>query len=175
MAEPISAGELPPRWREVLSGRRGRLIAGLLLFEALVAIQALVIATILPDIRRDLGMTQLYGLAFTSSSLATLAAIPIVGRAVDRFGSRSILLPVLGLFSLGLVLAATAPAMPVLLIGQFVIGAGGGGLYALSLGTVAKTFPDRLRARVLALLATMWILPGLIGPPVGALIASTVG
>jgi Major Facilitator Superfamily len=78
-------------------------------------------------------------------------------------------------FATGLLVSATAPAMPVVLIGQFLQGAGGGGLYALSLGTVAKTYPDALRPRVLALLATMWILPGLIGPPVGAVIASTVG
>jgi predicted MFS family arabinose efflux permease len=32
-----------------------------------------------------------------------------------------------------------------------------------------------MRARVLALMASMWILPGLVGPPLGALIASTVG
>ncbi len=133
------------------------------------------VATILPDIRRDLGMVQLYGLVFTASSLATLAAIPIVGRALDRFGARATLTPVLFCFSAGLVVSALAPSMPVVLIGQFLQGAGGGGLYALSLGTIAKTYPDRLRPRVMALLASMWILPGLIGPPVGAVIASTVG
>jgi MFS family permease len=167
--------EAPPPWREVFRGRRGRLTAGLLLLEALVAVQSLVVATIMPDIRRDLGMVQLYGLVFTASSLATIASIPIVGRAIDRFGTRRVLVPVLAIFSLGLLVTATAPTMPVVLLGQFLQGAGGGGLYALSLGTVAKTYPDRLRPRVLALLATMWILPGLVGPPVGATIASTVG
>lgn len=137
--------------------------------------QSLVVATILPDIRRDLGMVQLYGLTFTAASLATISSIPIAGRAVDTLGARRVLLPVLLVFSAGLMVAATAPAMPVLLVGQFLIGAGGGGLYALSLGTVAKTFPDRLRPRVLALLATMWILPGLFGPPLAALLATTVG
>ena len=165
----------PPRWREVFAGRRGRLTAGLLLLEALVAVQYLVIATIMPDVRRDLGMTQLYGLAFTSWSLATLASIPIAGRSIDRFGPRPVLVPVVGLFAAGLVMAAAAPTMPILLLGHFVIGVGGGGMYALSLGVVAKAYPDRLRARVLALLATMWILPGVIGPPLGALIASTIG
>jgi MFS family permease len=82
---------------------------------------------------------------------------------------------VLGLFVLGLAVSATAPAMPVLLGGQFLTGAGAGGLYAMSVGTVAKTYPDHMRARVLALMASMWIVPGLIGPPLGALIASTVG
>lgn len=165
----------PPQWREVFRGRQGRLTAGLLLLEALVAIQSLVVATIMPDIRRDLGMVQLYGLAFTASSLATLAAIPIVGRTMDRVGPRGVVVPVLGLFACGLAIAAAAPTMPVLLIGQFTQGAGGGGLYALSIGVVAKTYPDRLRPRVLALLATMWILPGLVGPPLAASIASTVG
>jgi MFS family permease len=165
----------PPPWREVFRGRRGRLTAGLLLLEALVAVQSLVLATILPDIRRDLGMVQLYGLVFSASSLATIASIPVTGRAVDALGARRVLLPVLALFCAGLLVAATAPAMPVLLAGQFLIGAGGGGLYALSLGAVAKAFPDRLRPRVMALLATMWILPGLAGPPFAALVATTVG
>ncbi len=140
-----------------------------------MAVQSLVLATILPDIRRDLGMVQLYGLVFSASSLATIASIPVTGRAVDALGARRVLIPVLTLFCGGLVVAATAPAMPVLLVGQFLIGAGGGGLYALSLGTVAKAFPDRLRPRVMALLATMWILPGLVGPPFSALVATTVG
>ena len=165
----------PPPWRVVFRGKRGRLTAGLLLLEALVAIQALVVATIMPDIRRDLGMVALYGLAFTAPSLATIAAIPIAGRAVDRAGARRVLLVSLALFAVGLIVAGTAPAMPVLLVGQFFVGAGGGGLYAMSLGTVAKSYPDDLRPRVLALLATMWILPGLVGPPFGALLASTVG
>ena len=173
MNEPAISG--PPRWREVFAGRRGRLTAGLLLLEALVAVQYLVIATIMPKVRIDLGMTQLYGLAFTSWSLSTLASIPIAGRSIDRFGARPVLAPVIALFGIGLAIAAAAPSMPILLVGHFVLGVGGGGLYALSLGVVAKVYPDRLRARVLALLATMWILPGLIGPPVGALIASTIG
>jgi MFS family permease len=171
---PVAPVVVAP-WREVFRGRRGRLTAGLLLLEALVAVQSLVVATIMPDVRRDLGMVQLYGLVFTASSLATIASIPIVGRAVDRLGTKAVLVPVLAVFSTGLLVSATAPAMPILLIGQFLQGMGGGGLYALSLGTVAKTYPDHLRPRVLALLATMWILPGLIGPPVGAAIASTVG
>jgi MFS family permease len=129
----------------------------------------------MPDVLRDLGMVQLYGLAFTAAALATIGTIPIAGRALDRMGARAVLIPVLVVFGLGLFVSATAPAMPIFLAGQFLSGAGGGGLYALSLGTVAKTYPDAIRARVLALLASMWILPGLIGPSLGALIASTVG
>ncbi|MEA2551527.1 MAG: hypothetical protein QOE25_1296 [Actinomycetota bacterium] len=169
------APDSAPPWREVFHGRRGRLAAGLLLLEAIAAIQWLAIATIMPDVRADLGMVQLYGLVFTASSLAMLASIPIAGRAVDRFGPRLVLLQALALMGCGLLISAVAVSMPMLLAGQFVLGTGAGELYAFSLGTVAKTFPERLRARVLALLSSMWILPGLIGPALAARIASTVG
>jgi predicted MFS family arabinose efflux permease len=72
-------------------------------------------------------------------------------------------------------MAATAPTMLVLVFARFVQGIGGGGLYVVSLSTVAKTYPSDIRPRVMALLATMWILPGLIGPPIGALVAETIG
>lgn len=48
-------------------------------------------------------------------------------------------------------------------------------MYTVSLGTVAKTYPQDIRPRVMALLASMWILPGLVGPPIGALINAAVG
>jgi MFS family permease len=54
-------------------------------------------------------------------------------------------------------------------------GIGGGGLYVVSLGTVAKTYPARIRPRVMALLASMWILPGLAGPLLGGWIAEEFG
>jgi MFS family permease len=81
----------------------------------------------------------------------------------------------LAVFSSGLLIAGVAPSMPVLIVGRLLQGAGAGSLYAVSLATVARSFPDRLRPRVLALLASMWIVPGLIGPSIGALFASTVG
>jgi MFS family permease len=164
-----------PRWREVFQGRRGRLVGGLLLLEALVAVEALVVATIMPDVRRELGDLPLYGLAFSASPLATFASIPIAGRAADRYGASRVLPVMLATFSVGLLVAGLAPSMPVLIIGRLLQGAGAGALYSVSLGTIARTFPDRLRPRVLALLASMWILPGLVGPSFGALVASTVG
>jgi MFS family permease len=173
--EDTQADVEPAPWREVFQGRRGRLVAGLLLLEALVAIEALVVATIMPDVRRDLGDLQLYGLAFSASALATFASIPIAGRAADRYGAARVLAIMLAVFSLGLIVAGVAPTMPVLIAGRLLQGAGAGALYSVSLGTIAKTFPDRLRPRVLALLASMWILPGLVGPSFGALAASTVG
>jgi MFS family permease len=176
MSAPASAPATPPaRWREVFGGARGRLTAGLLLLEALVATQILVVATVMPAVREDLGGLALYGWSFSASGLGQFAAIPIAGRAVDRFGARRLLAVTLAVYSAGLLLAAVAPSMLVLVLARLVQGVGGGSAYAVSLATVAKRYPEALRARVLALLAAMWILPGLLGPPLGALLVATVG
>jgi MFS family permease len=159
----------------VFAGARGRLTAGLLLLEALVAIEALIVATILPAVERDLGGLSLYGWTYTAFTLASLASVPIAGRVTDRIGPVRVLGVSVALYAGGLVIAAAAPSMLVIVIGRFVQGIGGGGIYTASLGTVAKTYPDRIRPRVMALLASMWILPGLFGPPIGALLAETVG
>ena len=162
----------PPRWREVFRGRLGRLTASLLMLEALVAIETLILTTALPEVERDLGGIQFYGWVFSATSLATFAAIPIAGRATDRYGPRPLLVVMFATYIGGLGISGIASNMQVLVIGRFVQGIGAGAFYSVSLGTVAKTYPERLRARVLALLASMWALPGLFGPPLGALVAS---
>ncbi len=169
----VAAG--PPRWREVFSGARGRLTTGLLLLEALVAIEALIVATILPAVESDLGGLSLYGWIFTAFTLASLGSVPIAGRITDRVGPRPVLAVTIALYALGLIIAASAPSMLVIVLGRFVQGVGGGGLYTVSLAAVAKTYPERIRPRVMALLASMWILPGLVGPLLGAIIAESIG
>ena len=101
--------------------------------------------------------------------------MPIAGKLTDRLGPRAVLGAAIAIYGAGLAAAATAPSMLVLVIARFVQGIGGGGLYVVSLATVAKTYPERIRPRVMALLASMWIVPGLLGPPLGAVIASTIG
>jgi MFS transporter len=130
---------------------------------------------VMPAVLADLGGVALYGWTATAGSLGQLAAIPVAGAAVDRFGARRVLLVVAFLYTVGVVVAALAPTMLVVVVGRFLQGLAAGAGYALSLGTIAKSLPDRHRARVLALLATSWMLPGLLGPPIGGFLASTVG
>ena len=140
-----------------------------------MAIESLIVLTILPAVEEELGGLSLYGWTFTALTLASFATVPIAGRLTDRLGPRPVLAFALVLYVAGLLIAAAAPSMLVLVAGRFVQGIGGGGLYTVSLGAVAKTYPERIRPRVMALLASMWIVPGLLGPPVGTLIAATLG
>ena len=122
---PPALAEVPPPWREVFSGARGRLTAGLLLLEALVALEALIVATILPAVERDLGGLSLYGWTFTAFTLASLASVPIAGRITDRIGPVRVLAVAVVLYVAGLLVAAAAPSMLVVVLGRFVQGIGG--------------------------------------------------
>jgi MFS family permease len=159
----------------VFLGRTGRLVVGLLLLEMLVAVEALVTATIAPAILRDFDNLRLFGWLGPAYTLATFGTIPLAGRAADRYGVRAMLVITLPIYVAGLALAFVAPNMEILIAARFVQGLGSGGMYAVSVGAIAKNFPERLRPRILALLASMWVLPGVLGPPFGALMASTIG
>ena len=74
----------------VFAGARGRLTAGLLILEGLVAIEIMVVATILPAVQEDLQGLHLYGWNYTALTLASLGTVPIAGRLTDRTGPRPI-------------------------------------------------------------------------------------
>ena len=167
--------ETPLRWRELFQEGRGRLTAGIVLVEFLVAVESLVVIAIMPAIRNDLGGLEFYGLVFAGFSLAALVLSPIAGRSADRRGPAQPFLLYGLLFIAGTVLCGLAPSMPSLAIARVVQGAGAGGAYTVALAAVTRVYPESGRARVLALLAGAWILPGLLGPSYGVVMAATVG
>jgi MFS family permease len=162
-------------WREVLAEGRARLTVGVVLVEAVAAIQALVVTTIMPAVRRDLGGIEFYGLVFSGYSLAGMAATPTAGRSADRLGPGKPFLLYGTLFAAATVLCALTPSMPLLAAFRLLQGYGAGGAYTIAYAAVARAMPEAARPRVLALLSFAWIAPGLLGPAFGALIASTVG
>ncbi len=163
-----------PGWREVLR-HRGRLTVGLVLLETVTAIQMLVVVTIMPAVLRDLGGLSLYGWAFSAEALAAMIALPVTGRTADRRGPAKGLVVVMVIFTVGSVVAALATSMPMFVVGRFLQGWGLGAQYAVSLGAVAKTYPEAYRPKLIALLTAAWVVPSVVGPPVGALFASTIG
>jgi MFS family permease len=163
-----------PGWREVLR-HRGRLTVGLVLLETVTAIQLLIVITVLPVVVRDLGGLRFYGWALSASPLAAMIALPATGRLADRRGPATALSIVLAVFVAGTIVASAAPNMALMIVGRFLQGWGLGAQYAVSMGAVAQTYPDAYRPRIIALLTAAWVVPGVVGPPLGALIAATVG
>ena len=161
--------------RSVFAGRRGRVAAGLLVAEFATATQALIVATIMPRVVADLHGLAIYGFAFGSFMAANFVSLPFAGPFADRYGSRQMLGFAFVLLACGLTLAALAVNMPWFIGARFIEGCGAGLDYAISLAVIAKTFPEAQRPKIFALISAMWVVPALVGPALGAFIATALG
>jgi MFS family permease len=165
--EPSAGGIWTP-------GRRP-LTIGLVLAVTLVAFEALAIATVLPVVGRELGDLRLYGWVFSAFLLSSLIGIVVAGTLADRVPLGRPMLAGLALFAAGLVIGGTAPTMAVLVAGRAVQGLGAGVVPAVAYVAISRGYPDGCRPRMFAVLSTAWVVPGLVGPAVAALVASAVG
>jgi MFS family permease len=161
--------------RELFSGRRGRIAAGLLVAEFVAATQGLVIAAIMPRIVADLHGLGAYPLAFGAFFAAFVIFLPFAGPWADRYGTRRMLAIALAILALGLGLVAIAPTMSFFVGARFIEGIGDSLDYAVSFAIVGKAFPDALRARMLSLTSAAWVVPALVGPALGAYVAIAFG
>src|SRR6185369_6191461 len=129
---------------------------------------ALAVSTIMPIVAADLGSLELYGWVFSSFLLASLLGIAVVGGLIDRLGLIVPFIAGLGLFAVGLVICGLAPTMPILVVGRFIQGFGAGAIPPIAYVAIGRTMPDRLRPQMFALLATAWVVPGIVGPVLAA-------
>jgi MFS family permease len=174
-AQPAGAGADLPRWREMFTGRLGRITVGIVLMETLFAVQTLVTITVLPAVVADLGGIRLYGVGLSASVLAGAVALPVAAKIAYRFGALATFAWSVVVFAIGTCVVITATAMPVFILGRLVEGAGGGAQYAVALAVVTRVYSKSQRPRLLALWTAAWALPGLLGPSYGGLVASTLG
>ena len=151
------------------------LTVGLVLAVTFVAFEALAVATILPVVGRQLGDLRLYGWVFSAFLLASLIGIVLAGTLADRVPLGRPMLAGIALFSLGLVIGGTAPDMLVLVAGRAVQGLGAGVVPAVAYVAISRCYPEGSRPRMFAVLSTAWVVPGLIGPGIAALVAAAVG
>ncbi|MBA3944749.1 MAG: MFS transporter [Herpetosiphonaceae bacterium] len=151
------------------------LTLGLILTVAATAFEALAIATTLPATVRELGGLALYGWAFSAFMLTNLVGITLAGGEADRYGpARPFVIGVI-LFALGLLISGFAPAMLVVIIGRGVQGFGAGAIASVAYVAIGRGFPEAAKARMLALLSSAWVVPGLIGPALAGLIGDHLG
>jgi len=65
--------------------------------------------------------------------------------------------------------------MTVLVVGRLLQGVGAGAVPAVAYVAIGEIFEPALRPRMLAVLSTAWVVPGLIGPALSAAVASAFG
>lgn len=151
------------------------LTVGILLTIGGAAFESLAVATILPATVEDLGGIGLYGWAFSAFMLATLIGISIAGGEADLHGPARPFVLGVGLFVAGLLIGGAATSMPALIAGRAVQGFGAGFISSVAYVAVGRGLPPAAKPRMLALMSSAWVVPGLIGPALAGLVADHLG
>lgn len=141
----------------------------------LFAFEALAVATVMPEVVRDLDGLSLYAVAFAAPLATSILALVVAGPTADRVGPVPVLDVGLVVFCVGVLLAGLAPSMPLFIAGRLLHGAGGGALGVALYVVIAEAYPGPMRPRVFAILTSAWVLPAVVGPSIAAGVAATVG
>jgi len=147
------------------------LTLGLILTVSMAAFEAMAVATVLPVAVRDIGGLELYGWAFSGFMLANLIGISAAGSEADRRGAARPFLAGNALFIAGLLVAGSARSMSIVAAGRIVQGFGAGAISSVAYVAIARGYPSSAKPRMLALISSAWVVPGLIGPAIAGTVA----
>ena len=158
------------------TGRRVAISAGSLAV-LLGALDTYVVVTIMRDIMHDVGIpvNQLQRITWivTMYLLGYIAAMPLLGRASDRFGRKLLLQASLALFIVGSVVTALAGHFGdfhLLIAGRTIQGVASGALLPVTLALGADLWSQRNRAGVLGGIGAAQELGSVLGPLYGIFI-----
>ncbi|HET7636750.1 MAG TPA: MFS transporter [Candidatus Limnocylindria bacterium] len=147
------------------------LTLGLLGLVTAVAFEGMAVPTVLPATVHELGGLELYGWAFSAFFLTNIVGVTLAGSDADRHGPRRSFLVGLILFAAGLAISGLAPTMPMVIAGRTVQGFGAGAIGSIVYAVIARAYPPTVMARMIAMLSSAWVVPGLVGPALAGLVA----
>ncbi len=156
------------RTAEVAVPRRRGLAVGLCVAVVAVAFEAISVATAMPAAARDLDGLDLYAWAFSLFLIGQLFATVAAGRVADRIGPARPMALGMALFAVGLVVAATAPTMLVLVLARLLQGLGAGVVGVSMYVIIAQAFDVRRRPAMFSWISSAWVVPSFVGPTVAA-------
>ena len=169
---PEAPESSPIGWRELVTREHLPRLLVLCLAVWLHAANTMLAATTLPDAVGDIGGLRLISWAFALYLMGSIVAATGVSAFVAGHGLRRTMLLSTLVYTLGCVICAAAPLMPVLLAGRTVQGLGGGALVALVYIAQDRFFPNRLVPRIMACLSVVWMASALCGPLIGGAFAT---
>jgi MFS family permease len=135
------------------------------------AFGAFITATVLPSAIAEIGGLAIYAWASTAYAVGSILGSAGSSVVALKVGMRRGVLLAVGVFVAGAAICATAPSMPVVVVGRAVQGLGSGVLIAAAHSLVRELFPESLWQRMLTAISCAWAIPALGGPVVGGVLA----
>jgi MFS family permease len=136
----------------------------------MIAIEATIVSTAMPQIAGQLGDLHLYSWVFAAFLLTQTATTVVFGKLADLYGRRPVLLVGIAVFLVGSLLCGLAWSMPSLIVFRLVQGVGAGAIQPVCLTIVGDLYPGPARAKVQGYLASVWGISSVLGPLAGGLI-----
>ena len=150
--------------------RRPFVLASVMAATFMIAIEATIVSTAMPQIAGQLGDLHLYAWVFSAFLLAQTATTVVFGKLSDVFGRRPMILLGIGFFLVGSVLCGFAWSMPSLIVFRLVQGIGGGAIQPVSMTVIGDLYSVQERAKMQGWLASVWGISSVLGPLAGGLI-----
>jgi EmrB/QacA subfamily drug resistance transporter len=133
------------------------------------------VAPALPEIQRDLGMSETTATwILTSYLLSASVATPILGRLGDMYGKERLLLTSISVMAFGTVVSAMASSAGPMIAGRVIQGAGGG-IFPLAFGIVRDEFPRERVAGSIGLMSSIMGIGGGAGIVLAGVITDSLG
>ncbi len=154
--------------------RRPLILAAVMLASFMIAIEATIVSTAMPQIAGQLGQLQYYAWVFSSFLLAQTATTVVFGKLADLYGRRSVLLIGIGIFLAGSILCGFAWSMPALIAFRLIQGLGAGAIQPVSITVIGDIYATHERGKIQGWLASVWGVSSVIGPLAGGLIIQHV-
>ncbi|KWX68899.1 MFS transporter [Mycobacterium sp. NAZ190054] len=166
-AGPSAGPGATNRWMAISAGSLAVLLG---------ALDTYVVISIIRDIMFDVGIAineiQRVTPIITSYLLGYIAAMPLLGRASDKFGRKILIQASLATFAVGSVITALSTDLVMMVVGRTVLGVASGALLPVTLALAADLWASRNRAAVLGGVGAAQELGSVLGPLYGvALVA----
>jgi EmrB/QacA subfamily drug resistance transporter len=157
-----------------LTLRRPYVIAAVMAATFMIAIEATIVSTAMPQIAGQLGDLHLYSWVFSSFLLTQTATTVVFGKLADLFGRKPVLLAGIAIFLVGSVLCGVAWSMTSLIVFRLIQGVGAGAIQPVSMTVVGDLYSASERGKIQGYLASVWGISSVIGPLAGGLIIQNV-
>jgi MFS family permease len=153
---------------------RPLVLAAVMAANFMIAIEATIVSTAMPQIVGQLGGLPLYSWVFSAFLLTQTATTVVFGKLSDLIGRKKVMIVGIAAFLFGSILCGFAWSMPSLIVFRLVQGIGAGAVQPTAMTIIGDLYSAHERAKIQGWLASVWALSAVLGPLVGALIIQYV-